>query len=73
MLGKSTHLIVIPQQSTKNTANLLLQTCEKKTVNFNFRNNFANLGSFAKVFIAVQLIIPWSKSLGSWELWHFCY
>ena len=26
---------------------------------FNFRNNFANLGSFAKVSISFQLIIPW--------------
>ena len=30
MLGKSTHLAVIPQQSTQNTANLPLQTYEKK-------------------------------------------
>ena len=29
MLGKSTHLAVIPQQSTQNTANLPLQTYEK--------------------------------------------
>ena len=45
---------VIPQQSTQNTAYLPLQTCKKTVplhgtgVDFSSRNNFANLGSFAK-------------------------
>ena len=30
MLGKSTHLAIIPQQSAKNAANLPLHTYEKK-------------------------------------------
>ena len=34
MLGKSTHLQVIPQQSTQNTANLPLQTCKKTSEHF---------------------------------------
>ena len=34
MLGKSTHLAVIPQQSTQNTANLPLQTYEKNQWTF---------------------------------------
>ena len=68
MLGKSTHLQVIPQQSNQNTANLRLQTCETNQwtffkldgtgVEFSFRNNFANLGSFPKVSVPVESIIP---------------
>ena len=67
MLGKSTHLQVIPQQSDQNTVNLPLQTCDKilwtfllynTGVDFSSRNNFANLGSFAKVSVPVQCIIP---------------
>ena len=59
MLGKSTHLQVIPQQSTQNTANLLLQTNElvllfNTGVDFSLRNNFANSGSFAKVSVPVH-------------------
>ena len=59
MLGKSTHLQVIPQQSTQNTAYLPLQTCElfllfNTGVDFSLRNNFANSGSFAKVFVPVH-------------------
>ena len=63
MLGKSTHLQVIPQQSTQNTANLPLQTYEKNQrtffmfntgVGFSLRNNFANSGSFAKVSVPVH-------------------
>ena len=60
---KSTHLQVIPQQSTQNTARLPLQTCEKSQqsfllyntgVAFSLRNNFADLGSFAKVSVLVH-------------------
>ena len=31
------------------------------TARFNSRNNFANLGSFAKVSVPVGSIIPWSN------------
>ena len=64
---KNTHWQVIPQQSTQNTTNLQLQTYEKNKwtfywhlmgVGFSFRNNFANLGSFAKVSFPVAVIIP---------------
>ena len=64
MVGKSTRLQVIPQQSTQNTANLPLQTYEKTGelfllfntgVDFSLRNNFANSGSFAKVSIPVHI------------------
>ena len=67
MLGKSACLQIIPQQSTQNTANLSLQTCDKNqwtfllhsmSVNFSSRNNFANSGSFAKVSVPVRSIIP---------------
>ena len=67
MLGKSTHLAVISQQSTQNTANLPLQTCEKTSglflshdtdAGFSSRNNFANLGSFAKVSFSVESMNP---------------
>ena len=53
MVGKITHLQVIPHQSTQNAANLPLQTYEKNQRTFllydmgiglNSRNNFANLG-----------------------------
>ena len=63
MVGKGTHLQVILQQSTQNTASLLLQTYEKtielflllKTgVDFSLRNMFANSGSFAKVSVPVH-------------------
>ena len=66
MEGKSIYLQVILQQSTQNAANLLLQTYEKDSglfllydtaVNLSLRNNFANLGSFAKVSFPVQSII----------------
>ena len=80
MLGKSTHLHVIPQQSTQNTI-LPLQTCKNKPVDFfllyntgvdfSYRNNFANLGSLAKVSVPVQFIIPWYYELKS--LWLGCY
>ena len=64
MLGKSTHLVVIPQQSTRNTANLPLRHTRTTSklfllfntgVNFSLRNNFANSGSFAKVSIPVHI------------------
>ena len=67
MVGKSARLQVIPQRSTQSTTNLPLQTCKKNQqtffvhstgVNFSSRNNFANLGSFAKVSVSVQSIIP---------------
>ena len=64
MVGKSTHLQVIPQQSTQNTANLPLQTYEKTSelfllfntgVDFSLCNNFDNPGSFAKVSVPVHI------------------
>ena len=68
MVGKSTLLQVTPQKSTQNAANLQLQTCEKNQWSFlvvrrerrlNPRNNLANLGSFAKVSVLLQFLIPW--------------
>ena len=67
MVGKSTHLQIIPQKSTQNAANLPLQTCDKNQwtflvyntgVGFNSRDNFANSCSFAKVSVPLQSIIP---------------
>ena len=66
MVGKSTHLQVIPQQSTQNTANLPLQTYEKNQLtffivqhglqhDFSTCNNFANSGSFAKISVPVHI------------------
>ena len=63
MVGKSTRLQVIPQQSTQNTANLRLHTCEtselfsllNKGVNFSLRNNFAISGFFANVSVPVHI------------------
>ena len=64
MVGKSTHLQVISQQSTHNTANLPLQTYEKNQWtfllfntgdDFSRRNNFANSGPFAKVSVPVHI------------------
>ena len=61
---KSTHLQAIPQQRK---ANLEIQTYKKNQwtflwnhtgVDFSSRNNFANLGSFGKVSVPVQFIIP---------------
>ena len=63
MVGNSTRLQVIPQQSTQNTANLPLQTYEKTSelfslvntgVDFSLRNNFANSGSLEKVSVPVH-------------------
>ena len=67
MVGKSAHLQVIPRKGTQNAANLPLQTCDKNQwtflydmgVGFNSLNNCANLGSFAKVSVPLQFIIPW--------------
>ena len=51
----------------QNTANIALQTEEKnqwtflwhrRGVDFSSRNNFTNLGSFAKVSVPVETIIP---------------
>ena len=67
MLGQSTQLQVILQQSAKNTASLPLQTCEKNQWTFSLKNTgvdftscgkFANIGSFEKVSILFQSIIP---------------
>ena len=67
MIGKSTHLQVIPQKSTQNAAKLPLQNMRQKPVefllndtgvDFNFRNNFASLCFFAKVSVPLQFIIP---------------
>ena len=67
MSGKITHLQIIPQKSTQNTANLPLQTCDKNQwafllyntgVKFSSCNHFMNLDSFAKVSIFIQSAIP---------------
>ena len=69
MVGKSIYSQVIPQQSTTLK---MQQICHyrhaRKTfkffllcntgVEFSFGNNFANLGSFAKVSVSVQPVIP---------------
>ena len=58
MVGKSTHLQVISQQSTQNTANLPLHTYEKNQRTFLTRAStlvFANSGSFAKASIPVHI------------------
>ena len=68
MLGKSAHLQVIPQQAPK-TQQICHYIHATKTrelfllyntgVDFSSSNNFANLGSFAKVSVPVASIIPW--------------
>ena len=81
MVGKSTHLKVVPQQSTQNAANLPLQTCEEyqgtfllydTSVDFSSRNNFVNLGFFAKVSVPVQSIIPCSNQ-GNVNIYRYRY
>ena len=52
MLVKSIQLHVVLQQNTQNT-NYGLQTCEKTSELFLYRNAFANLGSLAKVSVPV--------------------
>ena len=66
MVGKSTHLsrskapktqqICHYRHATKTNGLFLLHSAG---VNFSDRNNFANLGSFAKVSVPVQFIILW--------------
>ena len=56
---KSPHLHVVPQQSTKMQHFLLHRT----GLDFSSRNKFTNLGSFAKVSVPVESIIPWLKGL----------
>ena len=67
MLGKTTHLQVIPQKSTQNAANLPYRHATKTSgnfllyntgVGFNSSSNFANLGSFAKVSFPLKSTIP---------------
>ena len=57
-----------PAAKHQNTANLALKTTRKFSRlfvqyhtggGFNSHNNFANLGSFAKISILVESIIPW--------------
>ena len=64
MLGKSTHLQVIPQQSAPKTQQICHYRYARKTselvllfntsVDFSLRNNFATAGSFAKVSVPVH-------------------
>ena len=74
MVGRSTRLQIIPQQSTQNTANFPLQTYEKTSElfnmgdNFSLRNNFDNSGSFAKVSIPVHIYNSLEKSNSNSEL-----
>ena len=64
---KSTHSQVTSQQSTQNKANLRLHTRKTSgpfflydtSVDFSSHNNFANIGSIAKVSIPVKTTIPW--------------
>ena len=62
MKGKSTHLQVILQQSTQNSK-FAITECEKEpvdtSVHFSSRDNFDNLGSFAKAYVPVGFIISW--------------
>ena len=68
MVGKSAHVQIIPQKGTQNAAKLPLEACDKNQWtfllyfmggSFNSRNNFFNLGSFAKVSVPLQSIDPW--------------
>ena len=74
MVGKTSRLQIIPQQSTQNTANFPLQTYEKTSElfnmgdNFSLRNNFDNSGSFAKVSIPVHIYNSLEKSNSNSEL-----
>ena len=64
MVGKSTHLQVIPQQTPK-TQQICQYKHTRKTgqlfllfntgVDFSLHNNFANSGSFAKVSVPVYI------------------
>ena len=71
MLAKSTHLHVTPQQSTQNTAKLVLQTSEKKQCFFSHhqpgryvsarKKKLNHSSSFVKVSVFVQSLIPYMK------------
>ena len=61
MVGKSTHLQVIPQKKTPKTLEICHYKHTKKTSELFFivqhghlRNNFANSDSFAKIFVFVH-------------------
>ena len=80
MLGETIHLLVISQQApetqqichyryARKTIGLLL--LYDTSVDFSFRNNFAYLGSFAKVFASLETIVPWSEGADCMELWHY--
>ena len=60
MLGKSTHLAVIPQQSTHNTANLPLQTLASATILL----TLVPLQNFSFLFIS---IVPCTRILNKWS------
>ena len=64
MVGKSTRVQVSTDMRQKTSQLSLLY---RTGIGFNSRNNFANLGFFAKVSIPLHFIIPWSilKTLGS--------
>ena len=64
MVGKSTRLQVIPQQGTQNTQICHYRHTRKTSellllfntgTDFSLSNNFANLGSFAKVSVPVHI------------------
>ena len=65
MVGKSTHLQVIPQQCAQKHSKFAITDIREKPVNFfllfntgvdfGLRNNFANSGSFAKVSVPVHI------------------
>ena len=66
MLGKITHLQVIPQQSTRKHSKFAITYIPEKPVDcffllfntgvdFSLRNNFANSGFFAKVSVPVHI------------------
>ena len=68
MLEKSAHLQVSPQQTSKTQEICHYRHATKTSglfllyslgVDFSSRNNFANLGFFAKVSVPVQSIILW--------------
>ena len=58
MLGKSTHLAVIPQQSIQNTANLALQTYEKNQWTFFY--NAARASTLVSAII-LKIQVPSQK------------
>ena len=55
LLAKKHLFTSYPAAKHQNTANLGLQTY----VDFSSCNNFANIGSFAKISVHVYTIIPW--------------